>query len=139
MTPFPINSMIYSYENGVEYLLFYKILMILILVYILYNYYLRCRMPVLIYKPFNADGSKNNLFSESGLDKLRFMPVFWYSSPLAQSYVFNRLQMTKSYLDFEDEIIPLSDGGRLCLSWNYDPKRPKKGIVVIVTAVIGST
>ena len=139
MTPFPINWMIYSYDDGVQYLSYYKILIILFIVYNFYNYYMRCRMPMLVYKPINDDGTKNDLVSKSGLDKLRFMPVFWYSSPLAQSFMFNRLQAAESFLDFEDEVIQLSDKGRLCLSWNYDPKRPKKGIVIVVTAVVGST
>ena len=96
-------------------------------------------MPVLVYKVFNDDGSKNDLLSKSKLDWLRFMPTFLYSSGLAQNVAFNKLQSSKASVDFEDEIIPLSDGGRICLSWNYDPERTKKGLVIIWTGLAGST
>ena len=88
-------------------------------------------MPVLVYKVFNDDGSENDLLSKSKLDRLRFMPTFFYSSGLAQNVAFNKLQSSKASVDFEDEIIPLSDGGRICLSWNYDSERTKKGLVII--------
>ena len=95
-------------------------------------------MPVLIYKQFNEDGTKNDLFHKSGLDRLRFMPVFFYSSGFAQNFAFN-MHKDNVYLDFEDELITLQDGGHTYLSWNYDSNRTKKGIVIIVPGIVGDS
>ena len=78
------------------------------LLYLLCNYSLKCRMPDLYYKTLNNDGTRNDLLAKSGIGRLRYTPVFFYSSPLAQIAVFQLLQsLLKNNVEFEDEFISL--------------------------------
>ena len=81
-----LDWILYSTQSdGSKSISYTKLPIILISAYMLYNYYLRCRAPILVFKQLNDDGSKNDVLTKSGIDTLRYWPVFFYSSGFLQS------------------------------------------------------